>query len=208
MVFSLSLSPSLYPFSVFEVRAEVKGDRGFGFLLLLLALPAALPLPAPGYATPFGIVMASLGLQMLIGRTHPWVPSFLARRSVPFSLFTFSVRNARIPLRVVELFIRPRLQRLARHRLMLPGLGLTVCILSCMMSVPIPLTNTAPSFAIFLIAAGLIEEDGLFLLLGMLLAPAAGVLAASAIYLAWLHGPAAVEDIIKPTIKGWIGLSE
>ena len=187
---------------------ELIGDRGFGFLLLLLALPAALPLPAPGYATPFGVVMIVLGLQMVAGRTHPWVPSFLAHRKIPFALFQFSVRNAKLPLRVVEWFIRPRLRGLARHRLILPGLGLAIIILASMMSIPIPLTNTAPSFVIFLIAAGLIEEDGLFLLGGILLAPVAGALAGTAIYMAWLHGPAAVEDTIKPFIKGFLGLSE
>ena len=35
---------------------DLIADRGFGLILLILALPAALPLPAPGYATPFGIM--------------------------------------------------------------------------------------------------------------------------------------------------------
>ena len=39
------------------------GDRGFGLLLLVLALPAALPIPAPGYATPFGVLMV-IALEM------------------------------------------------------------------------------------------------------------------------------------------------
>ena len=32
--------------------SEAFGEKGFGMLLLLLAFPAALPIPAPGYATP------------------------------------------------------------------------------------------------------------------------------------------------------------
>ncbi|MEM9505132.1 MAG: exopolysaccharide biosynthesis protein, partial [Cyanobacteria bacterium P01_E01_bin.43] len=33
------------------------GERTFGFLFVLLAFPSALPVPAPGYSIPFGIVM-------------------------------------------------------------------------------------------------------------------------------------------------------
>ena len=44
--------------SIGEVLDAI-ADRGCGLILLILALPAALPLPAPGYATPFGLMMAS-----------------------------------------------------------------------------------------------------------------------------------------------------
>ena len=50
------------------------GDRGFGLLLIVLSLPSALPIPAAGYSTPFGIIIAVLALQMLAGRTSPWIP--------------------------------------------------------------------------------------------------------------------------------------
>ncbi len=34
-------------------------ERIFGFLLVILSLPSALPVPAPGYSTPFGILFIS-----------------------------------------------------------------------------------------------------------------------------------------------------
>ncbi len=33
------------------------GERGFGILFVLLSLPSALPVPAPGFSTPFGVVI-------------------------------------------------------------------------------------------------------------------------------------------------------
>ena len=36
---------------------ELAGERVFGFLFVILALPSALPVPAPGYSIPFGILM-------------------------------------------------------------------------------------------------------------------------------------------------------
>jgi hypothetical protein len=187
---------------------EIIGDRGFGLLLLLLALPAALPVPATGYGTPFGIVMILLGSQMIMGRAAPWVPESFKVRTLSYRLLSFSIRNARLPLRAVELFIRPRLSSLASSPTFLRGIGLAIVLLAAMMSMPIPLTNTAPSFVIFMLAAGILEEDGLFLLGGLLLAPVAAAIAGAALYFAIMYGPEAVETTLKPMIKGILGLSE
>ncbi len=183
------------------------GDRGFGLLLLILSLPAALPLPAPGYATPFGLIMMLLATQMIRGRVMPWVPDRVAQRRVPFSLLRFSVKNGRLPLKVVELIIRPRLRGLSRNRLFLALVGGTVLVMASFMALPIPLTNTAPSFVIFVLAAGILEEDGLVLLGGILLAPVAAAIAGLAIYTAVTLGPEAVETTVKPLIKGWLGIA-
>ena len=181
------------------------GDRGFGLLLLILALPAALPIPAPGYATPFGVLMVALGFQMLRGRQSPWVPAFAARRTISFKMLSFSVRNGRIPLRVAEFLVRPRLSRMARNRRFLAGVGLTIMLMAGFMSLPIPLTNTAPSFVIFVLAAGMLEEYGLLLLGGLLLAPVAAAIAGAAVYVAATLGPEAVESTVKPMIRALIG---
>lgn len=186
---------------------DLIADRGFGLILLILALPAALPLPAPGYATPFGIMMALLGLQMIRGRKTPWLPEKVRKRSVTKSKLERTVKNAGVPLRFVEWVIRPRLSGLARNRAFLALVGVIVVLMSISMSMPIPLTNTAPSFVIFVLAAGILEEDGLVLLGGLLLAPIAAGIAGVAVYFAWTHGLDAVEEHAKPLIKGWLGLS-
>ncbi len=50
--------------SISEVARAV-GEKGFGLLLIVLSLPSALPVPAPGYSTPFGLVMALIALLSL-----------------------------------------------------------------------------------------------------------------------------------------------
>lgn len=182
-------------------------DRGFGLILLVLALPAALPLPAPGYATPFGIMMGMLAIQMIRGRPTPWLPERVRGRTVTKSKLAWTVRNAGVPLRFVEWIIRPRLSGLARNRGFLALVGVIVLLMSISMSMPIPLTNTAPSFVIFVLAAGILEEDGLVLLGGLVLAPVAAGIAAVAVYYAWTLGLDAVESQAKPFIKGLLGLS-
>jgi hypothetical protein len=181
-------------------------DRGFGLILLILALPAALPVPAPGYATPFGLMMAILAWQMMRGRSTPWFPDRVRRRRLSKSKLAWTIKNAGVPLRFAEWIIRPRLSGLARNRGFLGLVGFVVLLMSLSMALPVPLTNTAPSFVIFVLAAGILEEDGLVLVGGLLLAPIAAGIAGVAIYFAWTHGLDAVEAHAKPMIKGLIGL--
>ena len=182
------------------------GDRGFGLLFLILALPAALPVPAPGYATPFGILMIIGGAQIIAGRRSMWLPEGMRKRTVSHKMLAFSVKNGRVPLGVVEFLIRPRLAGLAKNRAFLSAVGVIVVLMACFMTLPVPLTNTAPSFVIFVLAAGMLEEDGLVLLAGVLLAPVAAAIACTALYFGLTLGMDAVESTVKPMIKGWLGV--
>ena len=184
------------------------GDRGFGLLLMVLALPAALPLPAPGYATPFGILMILLGLQMLVGREVPWLPERFRGRTLPYKLLAFSLTKGGGLMRLVEFLIRPRLSGLARHRVFLAAVAVIIIAMACSMTLPIPLTNTAPSFVIFVLAAGILEEDGLALAAGLILAPVAAAISLAALYFVYTEGVEAVEEQLKPMIKGLLGLSD
>ena len=181
------------------------GERGFGLMFLVLALPAALPLPAPGYATPFGIVMALLGGQMFLGRSTPWLPEAARKRRLSYGLVDFSIRNGGRLLTVVEWIVRPRIRTLARNRVFLGAVAVVVVAMSLFMMLPIPLTNTAPSFVIFVLAAGILEEDGLLLLAGILLAPVAGVIAIAALVFGLRHGLGAVEETVKPWLRSLVG---
>ncbi len=184
------------------------GDRGFGLLFLVLALPAALPLPAPGYATPFGVLMVLLGLQLLVGRPAPWLPERFRGRTVSYKLLSFSLVKGAGLMRLVEFLVRPRLNRLARSRFFLSAVSVVIIAMSCSMILPIPLTNTAPSFVIFCLAAGILEEDGLALLAGVLLAPVAAAISIAALWFVVTEGAEAVETQLKPMIKGWLGLGD
>jgi hypothetical protein len=56
---------------------QLAGERIFGFLFVILALPSALPVPAPGYSTPFGLVLFLLAVQLIAGAKLPWLPQGL-----------------------------------------------------------------------------------------------------------------------------------
>jgi hypothetical protein len=136
------------------------GDRGFGLLLIVLSLPSALPVPAPGYSTPFGILIAILALQMLAGMRSPWLPRKASAMKIHGKFADQMLAFAGKFFARVEFLIRPRL-RWVGSRGGLSFLGILVLIMACLMILPIPLTNTFPAFVIFLIGIGLTEEDGL-----------------------------------------------
>lgn len=181
------------------------GERGFGLLLAVLALPAALPVPAPGYATPFGLLMIGLGFQMLRGRHHPILPEVARRRVIRYSTFRRTVRGAGLPLRLAELLVRPRLSRLVHHRAFVALVGAVIIALAACMSLPIPLTNTLPSFAIFLLACGLLERDGLFLLGGLVAAPVAAGVAVLAIVLGFQYGVEILDGGLRSVLERTFG---
>lgn len=158
------------------------GEKGFGLLLAVLALPSALPLPAAGYSVPFGVLLIALGLQLMSGRARPWLPQRCLKWRLPARRLPPLLAGARRVARWVERFIRPRMAWVLRGpaRWWMGGLVVFMGLLMC---IPIPTTNTAPAMVIFLIGIALTEEDGLFGLLAIAGGTLAAALYAGVLYL-------------------------
>ncbi|MDZ7617935.1 MAG: exopolysaccharide biosynthesis protein, partial [Patescibacteria group bacterium] len=137
------------------------GEKGFGLLLVVLALPSALPVPAAGYSAPFGFALAMLALQMLSGKTAPVLPGVVRRMQLKGGFVCKMIEATQWFFRKVEHLIRPRMRWVGSR----PGrmvMGVIVLLMAILMMIPIPTTNTAPAMVIFLIGVGLTEEDGVF----------------------------------------------
>src|SRR5512147_2027346 len=81
---------------------------GFGCLLALLGLAA---IPFPGLSMPFGLAVAVLGAQLLVGREQPWLPAWLRKRALPARVLRWlHDRLARFAGHL-ERAIKPRLAR-------------------------------------------------------------------------------------------------
>ncbi|MDQ8193851.1 exopolysaccharide biosynthesis protein [Coraliomargarita sp. SDUM461004] len=189
--------------SIREITRAV-GEKGFGLVLIVLSLPSALPVPAPGYSTPFGIVIALVALQMMRGRAAVWLPRKLASVRIQPALAATMLGSASKFLKAIERFIRPR-QLWIRGRAGQAGLASVILIMACLMMLPIPLTNTFPAMVIFMIGVGLSEEDGLLALAAFAVGCGAVLLYAGIIYIALTQGPEAIEHI-KEGIKSMLGL--
>jgi hypothetical protein len=149
-----------------EVMALLEG-RGYVLLVLLLALPFSTPIPLPGLSTPFGFVIALIGLRLALGR-KPWLPARLLDTVLPPKFFARVFAAARKLLRGFEYFLQPRLRWLTGSAWLLQVHALPICLagLLLLLPLPVPFSNTLPAWAILLFAAGLLERDGLFILAG------------------------------------------
>jgi hypothetical protein len=146
--------------------AEFLGDRSIGGLLLVLALPMALPIPAPGISVLFGVPMIVISAQLALGYRKAWLPARLARRSVPRSAFLTIVDRILPTLRRLERIVRPRAAWLAGPWARVP-VGIICLVLAVIITLPVPLGHVVPGTAISVLALGLIERDGAAIALGI-----------------------------------------
>jgi hypothetical protein len=150
-----------------ELKQALKG-RGSAMLLVLLALPFCF-VAIPGLSVPFGVAICCIGTRMLIGR-EPWLPRFIMHRPLSIACSNQLLTGAIKVARTLENFVRPRLAFLHAGPTMLRliGLGVVIASLGLMLPLPIPFSNSIPAWAVVLLAIGMMEKDGLCVLLGHL----------------------------------------
>ncbi len=184
-----------------EAMLDQAGERIFGFLLVILSLPSALPIPAPGYSTPFGVALFLLAIQLIAGKTTPWLPSKIMQHQFKLSQAQ-GIIKAGIPwLKRIEAISRPRLLPICTSS---PGrvvLGIAIALMAISMMIPIPGTNTLPAMGIFVVGFGLLDDDGAISLAGLVLC-LCGLILSTSIIVAIIWGGSSLLDIFKENIKG------
>ena len=154
---------------------RLHGKAGPGALLVVLAIPCLLPLPGAGS-------LMSLGLAALAWMIWRHFPRLVMPRRV--GKFELSAPMARRALHSLA-WLYEQSARLMRARMrwwMQPGhrvwLAPFVAAMALIIFMPIPFGNVVPATALVLIGLGLVFEDGLAMLAGVVLGVAlVGVLA-------------------------------
>lgn len=134
------------------------GDRAFGALLLVFALPNALPMP-PGTSAVLGAPLVFIAFQLMVGRQELWLPAFITNRSMKREDFATLATRVGPWIARLERLLKTRLQALTTpfaDRLT----GFACFVLSLILFLPIPLGNMPPAVAMTAFALGLIERDG------------------------------------------------
>ncbi len=145
------------------------GKRSFGPTLLICALPEALPLPIAGVSAFIGMPLVLVSLQLMLGYTTPWFPKWIANRSIKRRDFEKGVNIVLRYLARFEKIIRPRWKLMTTpiaERL----LSILFFLLACVIVLPIPFGNFLPAIALVIISLGLIEGDGLVIVVGIITA--------------------------------------
>lgn len=136
-------------------------EGGFGFLIAILAL---LAIPFFGLSTPFGLAIALIGAQMLLGRTKPWLPRRARRRALSMSMLDRVASLLARRTRWLARSTRRRYEVLLQPRLV--GLGVLVLALALALPLPIPGSNLVFLIPLFIYAVGVLERDGVWILAG------------------------------------------
>lgn len=140
------------------------GERAFGALLLVFALPNVVPTP-PGTSALLGLPLVILSAQLMLGQS-PWLPRIIADRAMKRADFAALVARIAPWLTRGERLLRPRLS-VAVSRPAERLIGGLCLLLSLILALPIPLGNILPALTICLFAFALLERDGLFALAGL-----------------------------------------
>ena len=153
-------------FSLREIFDQLD-ESAFGAGLFLLALPCCIPFL---YGVPQIVALPMLALagQMVMGREQPWLPDRLGARKIDRKGLTQMARGGRKWLGWIEAIVRPRLTIITGPRSE-RVVGIFLLVFCASILLPFPMTNTLPGFAVALAAFGLINRDGLLVIVGCLL---------------------------------------
>lgn len=143
-------------------------DEGaFGAMLFILSLPCMIPFL---YLVPqiVAFPMLALAAQMALGRSKPWLPEKLAARAINKEGLTKTAKGGRKWLGWIETFARPRLKFLTGRSAQVI-VGLFLCAFCVSIMLPFPGTNSVPAFGVGLAAFGLVQRDGILVILGLII---------------------------------------
>lgn len=152
--------------SISELLSGIK-TQALAIMLILFALPN-IPPSLPGTSAITGLPLVILTLQMALGQTL-WLPKVIANRAVPRAGLLAVLTWADPYFHKVERLLRPRALALTTP-VMKQVIGGLMLMLSVLIMMPIPLGNTLPSISIVVIAMGLAQRDGVFIVGGLAVA--------------------------------------
>ncbi len=152
-----------------EKLVKSLNHRVYGMGILIFSLPSLVPLSIiPGVAAFFSLPIILLSLQLIFSKKVPWLPKRLKNKAIQTDLLK-KIFNYSIPyLQKIEQIIKPRYHFFSSKSIEIL-VGILLTWLSILLILPIPLSNMLFGSLISLLAIGLIEKDGLVLLIGIIL---------------------------------------
>ncbi len=169
-----------------SVLLKQVGNSGFGTIAGILTMPMLIPIPIPlaGFSALVGSGIILVGCQLALGYEKPYLPQRIMR-------IELSPAASQKLLKNINRLLQP-LERMSRHRFSkfsnswwgcrITGVCLAWDALLMSLPLPIPLTNLVPAYTILFLAIGLLEFDGLFILIGY------GMTVATTIFFASIAG--------------------
>ena|SRR5215218_9507688 len=154
---------------------EVFEKRAFAIVFVMLMGLPALPLPTGGATHVFEVITVLLALELMAGRDEIWLPRrWRARKLDTDGRFITAILKT---IRRMERWSRPRLTFVFGHRLSNIGFGAIVAggAVAAFLAPPFTGLDTLPALGVVLVSLGVLLEDFLLVIVGLIVG-AAGVL--------------------------------
>lgn len=141
------------------------GGRGKLLLLIFLSLGFG---QIPGSALILGPVIIYLGVRLSIKKSAIWMPKSFLKKKIPSYFLVKVIKQILRFLKFMKHWSCPRYVWATQHRItrILNGWMIACVGLSLTISPPVPLTGFVAFAAIFLIAIGMLNDDGVYIMLG------------------------------------------
>lgn len=146
---------------------EHLSSRGLAPLVLLVALLNVVTI-IPGSSTILGMPLVFLGLGLVMGARHIWLPKRVQGWSFEFTALEKTVTRGVPWLHKIERLARPRFWLWPGMEALADRLyGVLVLVFALMITLPVPFGNTMPAITITLISLGFTARDGLWVVAGL-----------------------------------------
>jgi hypothetical protein len=144
--------------------------EGFLLFCIFLTLPFMVPVSIPGVSTVFGLVILLIGLSIVFNITPP-LPRKLMTRRFPTAKLRQSIEKGISWIHHIERFSRPRMLALTHGPTLNRFNGGMLVLGAILLMAPfglIPFSNTLPGLAILFLAVGMLQRDGVYVILGLI----------------------------------------
>lgn len=147
---------------------ELVGEQGMLLFCMFLMIPFLVPVSVPGVSTVFSVVVILVGISVTLNRV-PWLPTRLMDRQFATASLVPALEKGANWFQRIDRFIRPRFLMMTNTSIINRLNGLVFIFAGVLLIAPlglIPFSNTIPALAVLFLAAGMLQRDGLFILLG------------------------------------------
>jgi hypothetical protein len=157
---------------------EVFEEKSFAILFVVLLGVPALPLPTGGATHVFEIIAVLLALELIAGRQEIWLPQRWRKLELAGDKQQRFIAGLMKMIRRLERYSKPRLRFLFDHRLSNIVFGLLVIGGSAGAFLAPPFTglDTLPALGVVLLSLGMLLEDFLVVVAGLIVGSAGVVL--------------------------------
>lgn len=159
---------------------EIVGPDSHILAILVFSALNLLPGP-PGYSVVIGLAIMAFAVMLLTRKPLRLWP-FVGERHIPLTILAKLLEFLAAFTRFISRFSSPRVPVLVSASLM-PLIAIMAFVFGVAMLVPIPFTNTLPSLGLAIICVGMLNRDGLAVLIGSTVALVGIVLLALALWL-------------------------